>query len=342
MAIFTLIGMAMSFQTAGLGQVQAVKAMTPGVIWAQMEKREAKLQSLALKFEAVQFLYSLKHPARNLIAGTCTYDSKGRTLNENASVHDSVGQQRVNVSIARGSYDGKRTLKLSGANGKLTFFRISNDRLVGIDGEHPRHFVSPMKYDERANKGPEKSGDVVQRTSWNGRSVFAIASVPFEPKGYTIQFQGRALVEPERGYLVVRYSKWSRPDRNAEWSELHAKEVIDQIEASPGIWLPTRVNAISYNAPSKERGPEVFLKMEWKASNLRVNVSIPDNAFEIDLPSGTTVQDEIGKKNYSIPQVRNSPIQVDMETIKTLAERVEEMQKETPMPSVTPSRLNPK
>jgi hypothetical protein len=69
-------------------------------------------------------------------------------------------------------------------------------------------------------------------------------------------------------------------------------EVLDFVEAGPGLFMPRESTMVA------EAGPPRMTR--FSLSNVRVNEPMPDNTFELPIPAGTTIFDQIDGKVYKV------------------------------------------
>jgi hypothetical protein len=81
--------------------------------------------------------------------------------------------------------------------------------------------------------------EALEEAEWEGRSVLRLTTRPIQ-MGSGDALKGEYLIDPARGFAVVRKASLVRSKTDAKWFEFRKMEGRDYVEAGPGIWVPSR------------------------------------------------------------------------------------------------------
>lgn len=125
-------------------------------------------------------------------------------------------------------------------------------------------------------------------------------------------------IAAERGFVPLKRKIYFGHDR--------PKQTIDRVftnsnlvEAQPSIWLPQQQTVEYYPDPLVETNPDIWGKVSC-VRTFRVNEmafdSLDDAFFQIQVPTGTHVQDGINNKAYVVRDITHRPFEELVQIVK--------------------------
>ena len=131
---------------------------------------------------------------------------------------------------------------------------------------------------------------IADSKTWEERPVIVVeAAVPKSPAS-TAEFKTRLWIDPSRGFAVVRRQSVARYAPGRPWHVHFDSASYGLVEASPGVWLPTRVEDKNFGVPPVEQNwldlvvSDTIRYCDWK-----VNADIPASKFQIQLAIDSAV-----------------------------------------------------
>jgi len=178
----------------------------------------------------------------------------------------------------------KKGQALINASGNDPYFRCNPaEQLLFGFLRHPEHAVNMSEFITQ----PTKSRSI-SKIRQDGRDLIQLSvSLPhiqFPEMSYDFEYY----LDPSINYLarkvIIRINQ--REDDRTE------REVTEFREISPGVFFPTRSKTVHYSKSKPES------TSEFRTINLRVNEPIDESAFNLTIPPGVVVRDEILGRQY--------------------------------------------
>lgn len=131
-------------------------------------------------------------------------------------------------------------------------------------------------------------GKVVGEEEWEGRTVIA---VEIEPIITESQHKSDFLIDPARGFSVVRRRDHMRFAATQQWWVTRSISSLKHTEVADGIWLPSIVSSQWFARPADDQVVGKVLQLDrLVCSDWKINEEIPKEAMTLDFPAGLKVQ----------------------------------------------------
>lgn len=167
-------------------------------------------------------------------------------------------------------------------------------------GLNPREFISDLEYQPLADLLASRGTPTVSEATWQDRKVVVLEMPAVENVGR--EWSGRVLLDPERGFSVVKTASVVRypddPD-HPEWVEFVRREVVEQEHDASGLWLPRRARFVECFVPAEFNPEPVPMRSaEIVFENWEVNPELPDDLFTLTYQPGVRVNDRVTGQDF--------------------------------------------
>ncbi len=131
---------------------------------------------------------------------------------------------------------------------------------------------------------------IADSKTWEDRPVIvAEAAVPKNPAA-TVEYKTRLWIDPSRGFAVVRRQSVARYAPGRPWHVHLDSASYGLVEASPGVWLPTRVEDKNFGVPPIEQNwLDLVVRDTIRYCDWKVNADIAASKFQIRLAIDSAV-----------------------------------------------------
>jgi hypothetical protein len=229
------------------------------------------------------------------IASRWIVDSTGRIWQKHLSQVTAVRADKTRVEHEEeieAAFDGKRGRWI-----QITR-RPGGDHVLIRQLESPQTYAtcSPLDVTVRYLGTPitqilsQADAALADSKTWEDRPVIVVeAAVPKSP-GRTAEFKTRLWIDPSRGFAFVRRQSLARYAPGRSWHVHFESASYGLVEASPGVWLPSRVEDKNFIVPPVEQNwldlvvSDTIHYRDWK-----VNADIPASKFHIQLAIDSAV-----------------------------------------------------
>jgi hypothetical protein len=131
---------------------------------------------------------------------------------------------------------------------------------------------------------------IADSKTWEERPVIVVEAAIPKSRGRTAEFKTRLWIDPSRGFAVVRRQSVARYAPGRPWHVHFDSASSGLVEASPGVWLPSRVEDKNFGVPAVEQDwldlvvSDTIHYRDWK-----VNANVPASKFQIQLAIDSAV-----------------------------------------------------
>jgi hypothetical protein len=280
------------------GSTKSPAAVTLAELREGVQKMEQRISTLSVKGESETENHfrnaAGKAPAKGIIennavdllkriSSSWVVDSTGRTWQKHSTRITTMTSDNTrlnNEEDLEAVFDGKqgRTLKIS---------HSPAGNQVLVDKTRSRwnyHIWSPLYYTIWHIDGPVSQillppdARIVGTETWEGQAVVvAEAGLP-RPPSVKQEYKTQIWVDPARNFVIVRRRVFARYAKDRPW-HLHLEIASFELEeASPGIWLPKRVEMKNFAVPPVEPKDLDLLVSREKIQyrDWKVNENVPD------------------------------------------------------------------
>lgn len=142
-------------------------------------------------------------------------------------------------------------------------------------------------------------------TRWEGRSVVRIVRKPIHTDQ---EYKSQYLVDPERGFAIVRKASLVRSTPASEWFEFRGMEGRDYIEVGPNIWVPQRFLIEVHQPVSTNPTPVLRYRGTIRNRDWVVNEDVPDSTFKLEFPGDVLVTDTVRGKTFRTARITDQSL----------------------------------
>jgi hypothetical protein len=131
---------------------------------------------------------------------------------------------------------------------------------------------------------------IAESKTWEERPIVVVEAAVPKTAASTAEFKMRLWIDPSRGFAVVRRQSVARYAPGRPWHVHLDSASYGLVEASPGIWLPSRVEEKNFSVPRVEQDwlnlvvSDTIRYRDWK-----VNANVPASKFRIQLAVDSAV-----------------------------------------------------
>jgi hypothetical protein len=282
--------------------IQAVTAEEPPItlekLRQELEKREAALKAFSVTVDIMGQLFtgdrssSLAKETWTIDGDPTSQEKPGCRVRKQRQVRRTTPDGKTSESRSLAVYDGREMRSLNGSvDGRWRRGRASKHWWEAFrgSGAEPRGFLTHYDYEPCSHFVSKNPTRIVGHADWKGRSVVQIESGPFPWKENGWSGKVQLLIDPKRGFALVRQSTLVQCGPGEPWHEYVVRDTEDFVEASPGIWVPTRA---TYWWGGAGRNPKPSSREELRFTQWDPKPDVSDSVFQLDFRPGLVVTDE--------------------------------------------------
>ena len=328
----------------GVVEVSATQPPTLADIRAVVEDRNAAIDSFS-----VNFRIDRTHPSSlpqtpdgvvgpsvgEIAVGTLVADRSGRMLYSHSltttekplpedpvagapETPDQPDPRRTKEYLV--VYDGSATLTASGRNGSLS----GATRRTGYDPGGalltPRMLMGEADYIPLPQFLAETELLEPVRKQIDGNDIVELVTPPVDNDG---DRQGRARVQLslDHGFALANTAIQRREEPDAEWFDENVQQFGGFRTEASGLAFPTTFRRDMRVRMANGRVLEIA-RLKGELSDWRVNLALRPDTFQVDLPQGTFVDDQVDGRKFIAARVGNQDVSESVAQAQTLRDEV--------------------